>query len=81
MLSTFKAPLCAAVLHQARTRQPGLMSRHIRWTAADMKPNSPVTEKHVKDGLTVSELCVAAVTRSDGTASNLLMKLIGGPGG
>ncbi|MEV1001148.1 class A beta-lactamase [Nonomuraea sp. NPDC050202] len=81
MLSTFKAPLCAAVLHQARTRQPGLMSRHIRWTAADMKPNSPVTEKHVKDGLTVSELCVAAVTQSDGTASNLLMKLIGGPAG
>ncbi|MEV1172766.1 class A beta-lactamase [Nonomuraea sp. NPDC049784] len=81
MLSTFKAPLCAAVLHKARTSQPGLMSKLVKWTAADMKPNSPVTEKHVKDGLTVAQLCEAAVTQSDGTASNLLLKLIGGPAG
>ncbi|MGP3934692.1 class A beta-lactamase [Nonomuraea sp. KM88] len=81
MLSTFKAPLCAAVLQKARTSDPGLMNRLIRWTAADMKPNSPVTEKHVKDGLTVSRLCEAAVTMSDGTASNLLLKQIGGPKG
>ncbi|TDD09434.1 class A beta-lactamase [Nonomuraea deserti] len=81
MLSTFKAPLCAAVLQKARTSRPGLMSRLIKWTAADMKPNSPVTEKHVKDGLTVSQLCEAAVTMSDGTASNLLLKQIGGPKG
>ncbi|MCF6476304.1 class A beta-lactamase [Nonomuraea sp. MG754425] len=81
MLSTFKAPLCAAVLHRARTREPGLLNRRVTWTAADMTPNSPVTAKHLKDGLTVSELCVAAITQSDGTASNLLMDLIGGPAG
>ncbi|TDE46236.1 class A beta-lactamase [Nonomuraea mesophila] len=81
MLSTFKAPLCAAVLQKARTSEPGLMNRLIKWTAADMKPNSPVTEKHVKDGLTVSQLCEAAVTMSDGTASNLLLKQVGGPKG
>ncbi|MFC4115239.1 class A beta-lactamase [Nonomuraea zeae] len=81
MLSTFKAPLCAAVLQKARTSAPGLMGRVVKWTAADMKPNSPVTEKHVKDGLTVGRLCAAAVTRSDGTASNLLLKQIGGPAG
>ncbi|MEU6713549.1 class A beta-lactamase [Nonomuraea sp. NPDC046802] len=81
MLSTFKAPLCAAVLNRARTSEPGLMGRLVKWTAADMKPNSPVTEKHLKDGLTVSQLCSAAVTVSDGTASNLLLKLIGGPAG
>ncbi|NRQ37313.1 class A beta-lactamase [Nonomuraea sp. NN258] len=81
MLSTFKAPLCAAVLHRARTAAPGLMNRLVRWTAADMKPNSPVTEKHVKTGLTVSRLCEAAVTMSDGTASNLLLDRIGGPAG
>ncbi|WP_336205673.1 class A beta-lactamase [Nonomuraea sp. LPB2021202275-12-8] len=81
LLSTFKAPLCAAVLHKARTAEPGLMSRLVKWTAADMKPNSPVTEKHVKDGLTVARLCEAAITRSDGTASNLLLKQIGGPAG
>ncbi|MEU4829587.1 class A beta-lactamase [Streptosporangium sp. NPDC023615] len=81
MLSTFKAPLCASVLHRARTSEPGLMDRVIRWTAADMTPNSPVTEKHVKDGLTVTRLCEAAMNQSDGTASNLLLGLVGGPAG
>ncbi|MCG5220861.1 class A beta-lactamase [Streptosporangium sp. KLBMP 9127] len=81
LLSTFKAPLCAAVLLKARTSAPGLMNKRIKWTAADMKPNSPVTEKHVEDGLTVAQLCEAAITMSDGTASNLLLKQIGGPAG
>ncbi|WP_084517891.1 class A beta-lactamase [Microtetraspora niveoalba] len=81
LLSTFKAPLCAAVLHKARTAKPGLMDTVVKWTAADMKPNSPVTEKHIKDGLTVAQLCEAAMTQSDGTASNLLLKQIGGPAG
>ncbi|WP_405150299.1 class A beta-lactamase [Sphaerisporangium sp. NBC_01403] len=81
LLSTFKAPLCAAVLHKARTSEPGLMSKVVKWTAADLKPNSPITEKHVEDGLSVAQLCEAAVTMSDGTASNLLLKQIGGPAG
>ncbi|MEV0617777.1 class A beta-lactamase [Nonomuraea sp. NPDC050404] len=81
MLSTFKAPLCAAVLKKARTGSPGLMDRLIKWTKEDMTPNSPVTEKHIEDGLTVSQLCHAAITQSDGTASNLLLKQIGGPAG
>ncbi|MFG1878718.1 class A beta-lactamase [Sphaerisporangium sp. NPDC049003] len=79
LLSTFKAPLCAAVLHKARTSEPGLMSKVVKWTAADLKPNSPITEKHVEDGLSVAQLCEAAVTLSDGTASNLLLAQIGGP--
>ncbi|GAA5071421.1 beta-lactamase class A [Thermocatellispora tengchongensis] len=81
MLSTFKAVAAAAVLHKARTSDPGLMDRVVRWTAADLKPNSPVTEKHVHDGLTVAELCEAAITRSDNTAANMLLKQIGGPAG
>ncbi|GHE48188.1 beta-lactamase [Streptosporangium violaceochromogenes] len=81
LLSTFKAPLCAAVLRKARTSEPGLMNKLITWTAADVKPNSPVTERHVENGLTVAQLCEAAVTLSDGTASNLLLKQIGGPAG
>jgi beta-lactamase class A len=81
LLSTFKAPLCAAALHRARTSAPGLMSKHVKWTAADLKPNSPVTEKHVKDGLTVAELCEAAMTWSDNTAANMVLKQIGGPAG
>jgi len=81
LLSTFKAIVAAAVLHKARTSEPGLMDKVVRWTKADLKENSPVTEKHVEDGLTVAELCDAAVTRSDNTAGNMLLKQIGGPAG
>ncbi len=81
MLSTFKALAAAAVLHRARTSSPGLMERVVHWKRSDLKPNSPVTEKHVKDGLTVARLCEAAITRSDNTAGNMLLRQIGGPAG
>jgi beta-lactamase class A len=81
LLSTFKAMVSAAALHKARTSDPGLMERVVHWTADDLKPNSPVTEKHVKDGLTVAELCKAAITYSDNTAGNMVLKQIGGPAG
>jgi beta-lactamase class A len=44
-------------------------------------PNSPVTGQHVDTGLTVAQLCDAAITRSDNTAGNLLLSQIGGPAG
>ncbi|MEU4833192.1 class A beta-lactamase [Streptosporangium sp. NPDC023615] len=81
LLSTFKAVAAAAVLHKARTSDPGLMDRVVRWTAADLKEHSPITAEHVGDGLTVAELCRAAITHSDNTAGNLLLRQIGGPAG
>ncbi|GAA0377784.1 class A beta-lactamase BOR-1 [Microbispora corallina] len=81
LLSTFKALAAAAVLHTARTSDPGLMGRVVRWTAAEVKPNSPITAGHLKDGLTVARLCEAAITRSDNTAGNVLLKRVGGPAG
>ncbi|MFI6477394.1 class A beta-lactamase [Nonomuraea sp. NPDC050663] len=81
LLSTFKAMACAAVLHKARTSEPGLMSKVVRWSAAEVKPNSPVTAKYVKRGLSVARLCEAAITVSDNTAGNMLLKQIGGPAG
>ncbi|MEV4092161.1 class A beta-lactamase [Streptosporangium saharense] len=81
LLSTFKALAAAAVLHRARTASPGLMERVVRWKRGDLKPNSPITEKHVRDGLSVARLCEAAVTRSDNTAGNMLLRQIGGPAG
>ncbi|MEU4408037.1 class A beta-lactamase [Streptosporangium sp. NPDC023963] len=81
MLSTFKAMAAAAVLHRARTSEPGLMDKVVRWTAADLQEHSPVTEKHVKGGLTVARLCEAAITQSDNTAANMLLRQIGGPAG
>ncbi|GGL10820.1 beta-lactamase [Sphaerisporangium melleum] len=81
LLSTFKAMACAAVLKKARTSDPGLMGRVVRWTKDELKENSPVTEKHVHDGMTVAELCRAAITYSDNTAGNMILKQIGGPKG
>ncbi|MGI5288716.1 class A beta-lactamase [Nonomuraea polychroma] len=81
LLSTFKAFACAAVLHKARTSDPGLMNKVMHWTADDLLEHSPVTEKHVKDGLTVAQLCEATITVSDNTAGNLILKEIGGPAG
>ncbi|MBC6460134.1 class A beta-lactamase [Actinomadura sp. HBU206391] len=81
MASTFKAMVAAAVLDKARRFDPGLLDRLIRWEQSDLVSNSPVTEKHVDTGLTVAQLCHAAVTVSDNTAGNLLLKQIGGPAG
>lgn len=79
LASTFKAVAAAAVL--ARTTDRELTSRVVHWTADEVKPNSPETGKHVKDGMTLAELCRAAIIYSDNTAGNMLLKRIGGPEG
>jgi beta-lactamase class A len=79
LLSTFKTLAAAAILRTARRSDPGLLDRLIHWTREDLVPNSPVTEQHVDTGLTVAQLCEAAITRSDNTAGNLLLQQIGGP--
>jgi len=79
LLSTFKVLAAGAILRTARRHEPGLLGRVIHWTAADLLANSPVTEQYVDTGLTVAQLCEAAITRSDNTAGNLLLSLLGGP--
>ena len=78
LCSTFKMMLAAAVLKQSVT-EPDLLNRRITYAQEELISWSPVTEKHVADGLSVSELCAAAVRHSDNTAANLLLKLLGGP--
>ncbi|WP_329250125.1 class A beta-lactamase [Actinoallomurus sp. NBC_01490] len=79
--STYKAMVCGAVLRKARGSDPGLMDRVVHYTRDDVVDNSPVTEQHVDTGMTVADLCDAAITVSDNTAANLLLKQIGGPSG
>lgn len=81
--STFKVMACAAALRKARTSDPGLMERVIRYTAEDLVEYSPETgkEENLKSGMTVSALCEAAITLSDNTAGNLVLRQIGGPAG
>ncbi|MET8685934.1 class A beta-lactamase [Streptomyces sp. NPDC004732] len=74
--STFKTLAAAAVLHH---RPLGHLDKRVTYTAADVDSISPVTEKHIATGMTLRELCDAAIRYSDGTAGNLLMREIGGP--
>ncbi|MER6133700.1 class A beta-lactamase [Streptomyces sp. NPDC001815] len=75
--STFKALEAGAVL---RKYSLSGMDKVIRYSSDDLVANSPVTEKHVSTGMTLSELCDAAVRYSDNTAANLLFEALGGPG-
>ncbi|MFN3429366.1 MAG: class A beta-lactamase, partial [Candidatus Sericytochromatia bacterium] len=77
--STFKLPLVAAILHRSATDK-GLLDRRVPYTKGQLVPHSPITERHVGAGMTVSELCAAALQHSDNTASNLLTARLGGPG-
>ncbi|GLX09479.1 class A beta-lactamase [Microbispora sp. NBRC 16548] len=79
LASTFKAVAAGAVL--ARTTDRELTRKVVHWKAGEVKPNSPETGKHVKDGMTLAELCRAAIIYSDNTAGNMLLKRIGGPQG
>ncbi len=72
MMSTFKVLLCGAVLSRVDAGEEQL-DRRIHYRQQDLVEYSPVTEKHLTDGLTVGELCAAAITLSDNTAANLLL--------
>ncbi|MFE9884041.1 class A beta-lactamase [Streptomyces scopuliridis] len=77
--STFKALAAGAVL---RKYSLGGMDRVITYSKNDLIANSPVTEKHVETGMSLKELCDAAVRFSDNTAANLLFDdALGGPKG
>jgi len=76
--STFKAPLVAAVLHQYPL---AYLDQRVTFTKADITSPSPIAEQHVDTGMTVGELCDAAIRYSDNTAANLLLNRIGGPAG
>ncbi len=75
MMSTFKVLLCGAVLSRVDAGQEQL-GRRIHYSQNDLVEYSPVTEKHLTDGMTVRELCSAAITMSDNTAANLLLTTI-----
>lgn len=74
--STFKALAAGAVL---RDRSPRDMDRVITYSRSDLVPPSPVTERHADTGMTLKELCDAAVRHGDNTAANLLLDELGGP--
>lgn len=78
LCSTFKVMLAAAVLRRVET-EPDLLERRLVYGASDLVSYSPVTERHLENGMTVAELCAAALRHSDNTAANVLLRLVGGP--
>lgn len=81
LCSTFKFLAAAFVLARVDRNEESL-SRRIVYAKDSLVTYSPITEKHVGEGgLTVGEICDAAVTLSDNTAGNLLLDSFGGPAG
>lgn len=81
MCSTFKLLATAAVLSRVDRGELAL-ARRIAFAKRDLVAYSPVTEKHVgAPGMTLADICEAAITLSDNTAGNLLLDAIGGPQG
>ena len=81
MCSTFKLMLAACVLARADRRDEAL-TRRIAYGPDRLEQYAPITSRHVgAQGMSIADLCDAAVTMSDNTAANLLLDTIGGPAG
>ena len=78
MCSTFKLLAVGAILKRSMDEH-ALLDERVRFGAGDLVAYSPVAEKHVDRGMTIGELCVAALQYSDNTAANLLLTALGGP--
>ncbi|WP_263367067.1 class A beta-lactamase [Edaphobacter bradus] len=78
MCSTFKFLAAALILKRAEQGHEHL-DRLITFTKADLLAYAPVTQQHLADGMTIAQLCEAAITLSDNTAANLLLASFGGP--
>ena len=79
LCSTFKVLACGAVLTRVDAGREDL-SRRIVFGPEDVVTYSPVTKDRVgRDGMTLAELCEAALTQSDNTAGNLILASLGGP--
>lgn len=76
--STFKALISGAVLQQYSIDQ---LNEVIKYSQDDVLSYAPITKNNVENGMTIGELCSAAVRLSDNTAANLLFEQIGGPSG
>jgi len=81
MCSTFKLLLAAAVLARVDSGKESL-DRWVPYGKTDLLSYAPITRQHAsKGGMSVGNLCAAAIQYSDNTAANLLLPSVGGPGG
>ena len=76
--STFKVFAASGVLSKS-LQVPGLMQQRITYQQSDLVTYSPITQKHVGEGMILADICAAALQYSDNTAGNILIKTLGGP--
>lgn len=74
--STFKALAAGVLIAQGKN-----LDKLIRYSESDLLANSPITKKHVRTGMTLRQLCDAAIRYSDNAAANLMLTELGGPSG
>ncbi|WP_298627447.1 class A beta-lactamase [uncultured Legionella sp.] len=55
-----------------------LLNKKVQYTEKDLVNWTPITGKHVHEGMSVQDLCAAAISYSDNTAMNLLVNELGG---
>jgi beta-lactamase class A len=81
MCSTFKLMAAAAALKCVDEGAEGL-DRTIAYGPSDLLEYAPIAKAHVAEGgMTLAEVCAAAIDWSDNTAANLILQAIGGPAG
>lgn len=77
--STFKLIGVAAILNRSTSDHPLLQQKiNFTKTEVDLAGYAPITKNHIIDGMTISDLCAAAIEYSDNLAINLLIKKLGG---
>jgi beta-lactamase class A len=76
--STYKALAAGAVLDKYSIED---LKQVVNFTKEDVLSYAPVAKDKVDTGMTIEEICEAAVRQSDNTAGNLLFELIDGPNG
>lgn len=79
LCSTFKVLAAALVLDRV-DRGEEKLDRRIVFKKGDVVPYSPATKGRAGgEGMTMAELCAAAIAQSDNTAANLMLDSFGGP--
>ncbi|MFF4830357.1 class A beta-lactamase [Streptomyces sp. NPDC001315] len=78
--SVFKTLAAAAVLRDL-DRDGEVLARRVHYTRDDLVDGAPITgtDEHLAEGMTIAELCDAAIRYSDNSAGNFLLRALGGP--
>ncbi|GEN24494.1 beta-lactamase [Halomonas cupida] len=77
--STIKVIIAATILARV-DRGESALDRRLVVAESDLGGWTPITEQHLGEpGMTVAELCQAAVAWSDNAAANVLFRELGGP--